>query len=291
MSRPTRPPGQPPPDDDQPPQQPRFTPRQEGQPEPEPQEAPEPAAPQDPAAPQPTFTPHPGGTRGDGRRGGRHGTRRRDERPRPTFTRREGYLPPPASRQRAAYPPPTTLLPTPPGYLPQSYPQPFDYLEAPPQPAPPRRGAHDRRRRPPPDVWENRTRILEVPASGTSLEPQPSAGPQPNLARSSQVMALGTLASRLTGFLRTFVFVVALGAGPLADAYNNSNTLPNTVYYLMLGGIFTSVVVPLLVKAAKDDPDRGEAYAERIFTLGAVALFAVTAAATILAVPLVDLYA
>ncbi|MCW2933695.1 MAG: Virulence factor mviN, partial [Actinomycetia bacterium] len=47
-------------------------------------------------------------------------------------------------------------------------------------------------------------------------------------------MALGTVASRLSGFLRTFVFVAALGAGPLADAYNNSNTLPNTVYYLML---------------------------------------------------------
>ena len=40
----------------------------------------------------------------------------------------------------------------------------------------------------------------------------------------------------------------------------------------MLGGIFTSVVVPLLVRAAKRDPDRGEAYAQRMFTLGAVAL-------------------
>ncbi len=70
-------------------------------------------------------------------------------------------------------------------------------------------------------------------------------------------MALGTLASRGTGFLRTFVFVYALGTLGLADAYNNSNTLPNTVYYLMLGGIFTSVVVPLLVKAAKDDPGPG----------------------------------
>jgi putative peptidoglycan lipid II flippase len=285
----SRPPGPPPPDDDPPPQQPRFTPRQAGQPGPGPQG---PVAPQDASA-QPTFTPHPRGTREDGRRGGgKHSAqRRRDDRPRPTFTPREGYLPPPDSRQRAAYPPPTTFLPTPPGYPPQSYPQPFEYPEAPPEPAPPRRGAHDRRRRPPPDVWENRTRILEVPAPGVGLEPQPATGPQPNLARSSQVMALGTLASRLTGFLRTFVFVVALGAGPLADAYNNSNTLPNTVYYLMLGGIFTSVVVPLLVKAAKDDPNRGEAYAERIFTLGAVALFAVTAAATILAVPLVDLYA
>ena len=104
-------------------------------------------------------------------------------------------------------------------------------------------------------------------------------------------MAVGTLASRVTGFLRTFVFVAALGTGPLADAYNNSNTLPNTVYYLMLGGIFTSVVVPLLVKAARRDPDHGEAYAQRIFTLGVVALFTVTLVATLAAGPLVYLYA
>ena len=111
------------------------------------------------------------------------------------------------------------------------------------------------------------------------------ADTSPNLARSTKVMALGTIASRLTGFLRTLVFVVALGEGPLADAYNNSNTLPNTVYYLMLGGIFTSVVVPLLVSAAKNDPDKGDGYAERIFTLGVIALFIVTVVATALAGP------
>jgi putative peptidoglycan lipid II flippase len=104
-------------------------------------------------------------------------------------------------------------------------------------------------------------------------------------------MALGTLASRLTGFLRTFVFVTALGTAALGDAYNNSNTLPNTVYYLMLGGIFTSVVVPLLVRAAKEDPDRGEAYAERIYTLGVISLLVITVLATALASPLVNLYA
>ena len=104
-------------------------------------------------------------------------------------------------------------------------------------------------------------------------------------------MALGTLVSRGTGFLRTLVFVYALGVGRLAAAYNNSNTLPNTIYYLMLGGIFTSVVVPLLVKAAKDDPDRGEAYAERIFTLGVISLLTITVLGTLLASPLVNLYA
>ena len=85
-------------------------------------------------------------------------------------------------------------------------------------------------------------------------------------------MAVGTLVSRATGFLRTLVLVYAIGTAALGNAYNNANTLPNTVYYLMLGGIFTSVVVPLLVRAAKRDPDRGEAYAQRLFTLGALAL-------------------
>ena len=104
-------------------------------------------------------------------------------------------------------------------------------------------------------------------------------------------MAVGTLVSRATGFLRTLVLVYAVGIGPLGNAYNNANTLPNTVYYLMLGGIFTSVVVPLLVRAARRDPDRGEAYAQRMFTLGAVALLVVTVLATLLAAPLVHLYA
>ena len=104
-------------------------------------------------------------------------------------------------------------------------------------------------------------------------------------------MAVGTLVSRGTGFLRTLVLAAALGTSFLGNAYNNANTLPNTVYYLMLGGIFTSVVVPLLVRAAKRDPDRGEAYAQRLFTLGALALLAVTLLATAVAAPLVHLYA
>ena len=89
-------------------------------------------------------------------------------------------------------------------------------------------------------------------------------------------MAVGTLVSRGTGFLRTSSWCSRWAPASLGNAYNNANTLPNTVYYLMLGGIFTSVVVPLLVRAARRDPDRGEAYAQRMFTLGALALLVVT---------------
>jgi putative peptidoglycan lipid II flippase len=314
MTRPTIPPGQPYPEDDDPQaaSQPRFTPRQSGpQPPyepptyqgPVPYDGPPPPAPPGPhqassgydpypppppaarpPATGPSFTPHPPG--GEERPGPKHG-RSRDGRPRPTFTPREGYLPP-ADRDRPA-PMPTAFLPPVPAGYPQPSFQPFDYPEAPPRPAPrfvpSDRGAQA-------DLQDNRTRILEPDAG-----PVPATGPQraaettsPNLARSSKVMALGTVASRGTGFLRTLVLVIALGQGTLADAYNNSNTLPNTVYYLMLGGIFTSVVVPMLVRAAKEDPDRGEGYAQRIYSLGVVSLLLITLVATLLAGPIVDLY-
>ena len=82
----------------------------------------------------------------------------------------------------------------------------------------------------------------------------PTATQRSSLVRSGAGMAVGTLVSRATGFLRTLVLVYALGTLELGNAYNNANTLPNSVYYLMLGGIFTAVVVPLLVRAAQARP-------------------------------------
>jgi murein biosynthesis integral membrane protein MurJ len=112
-----------------------------------------------------------------------------------------------------------------------------------------------------------------------------------SVVRSSTVMALGTLASRGTGFLRTLVLAYALGVGSVSIAYNNANTLPNTVYDLMLGGILTSIMVPLLVNAAKRDAAGGGAYDQRTFTLTTLALFVLTVVATLAASLLVSLYA
>ena len=111
-----------------------------------------------------------------------------------------------------------------------------------------------------------------------------------SLARTSGVMALGTIASRATGMLRTIVIAAAIGSGTLADAYNIPNAAPNAVYDLLLGGILTSVVVPLLVKAVKDDAEAGEAYAQRLLTLVAVLLGAATIVAVVFAPVVVDIY-
>ena len=111
-----------------------------------------------------------------------------------------------------------------------------------------------------------------------------------SVVRSSSVMAVGTLGSRATGVLRTTAQSVALGALPVARAYNLSNTLPNVVYNLALGGILTSVIVPLIINAKRREADHGQAYEQRMFTLVTALLFGITVVATLAVVPIVDLY-
>jgi murein biosynthesis integral membrane protein MurJ len=110
------------------------------------------------------------------------------------------------------------------------------------------------------------------------------------LVRATGTMAAGTLASRVTGLLRTFVLIYALGTATLGNVYNYSNTIPNAVYNIAIGGVLTSVIVPLLVKAAKRNRDRGEAYDQRMFTLVTVLLAAITVIATLAAAQLALLY-
>src|SRR6266568_1904380 len=158
-----------------------------------------------------------------------------------------------------------------------SAPGPFQGQIPPPSDVPPRTG--------------HRAPSSHRARAGAGARPVAGAPGDVSVVRSSGVMAVGTLASRATGFLRTLVLAYVLGVGLVANAYNNANTLPNAVYDLMLGGILTSVVVPLLVNAAKRDADGGEAYDQRMFTLASVALFALTVVATLAASLLVGLYA
>jgi putative peptidoglycan lipid II flippase len=94
-----------------------------------------------------------------------------------------------------------------------------------------------------------------------------SDGSAASLGRASGVMAIGTLLSRATGFVRTVAIVAALGVNPVSDAYNLANTTPNILYDLLLGGVLSSVVVPVLVRVSRDEEDGGEAFASSLLTL------------------------
>lgn len=112
----------------------------------------------------------------------------------------------------------------------------------------------------------------------------------PSLGRSSALVAVASLVSRITGFVRQIAVVGVLGFGVLNDSYTLSNTLPNIVYELLIGGVLTSVLIPLLVRAQTEDADGGETYTRRLLTLAGVALLVATAAAMLAAPLLTRLY-
>ena len=85
-----------------------------------------------------------------------------------------------------------------------------------------------------------------------------------SVLRASGTMALGTVVSRITGFLRDMVLVGAIGTQVFADAYNVANTIPTIIYILLIGGALNAVFVPHLIRAMKQDLDGGEAYAQRL---------------------------
>ncbi len=110
-------------------------------------------------------------------------------------------------------------------------------------------------------------------------------------ARSSAVMAAGSIVSRGTGFARSAVVAAALGTiGPTADGYAVGNSLPTIVYMLLLGGALNAVFVPELVKAAKEHEDGGVAYTDRLVTVCVAGLLAITATAVWAAPAIVDAY-
>ena len=106
-------------------------------------------------------------------------------------------------------------------------------------------------------------------------------------------MAVGTTLSRVTGFLRVAAMAFALGVTEtrLADAYNVANNIPNIVYELFLGGVLTSVFVPVFVRQLKER-SREEAWesARAVLTTALVLLLLIMVAGIVAAPWVVRVY-
>ena len=111
-----------------------------------------------------------------------------------------------------------------------------------------------------------------------------------DLYRASGIMAVGTILSRITGFIRGLLIVAVLGTALLADTYNVANTMPNILYNLLVGGALTAIFVPQLVRSFKDE-DGGQAFASRLVTTISIILLALVAIGVFFAPFLVRLYA
>ena len=110
------------------------------------------------------------------------------------------------------------------------------------------------------------------------------------LFRASGIMAIGTILSRLTGFVRALLAVAVLGTALLADTYNVANTMPNILYNLLVGGALTAIFVPQLIRSFSDE-DGGHGFASRLVTMISGILFALVIVGFLFAPALVRLYA
>jgi putative peptidoglycan lipid II flippase len=135
-----------------------------------------------------------------------------------------------------------------------------------------------------PTTYVGRPRGRARPSPEPAAEVAEAPGVQEPIADSSdrgviansRSMAVASLTSRVTGFVRTIMLLAALGTGGVSIAYNSGNNLPNMIYELLLGGVLSSVLIPLLVHAESEDEDGGLAYTQRLLSISAAALAAMT---------------
>lgn len=113
---------------------------------------------------------------------------------------------------------------------------------------------------------------------------------QNELFRASGIMAIGTILSRLTGFVRGILGVAVLGTTLLADTYNVANTMPNILYNLLVGGALTAIFVPQLIRSFNDE-DGGHLFASRLITTISFILLLLVVLGIIFAPQLVYIYA
>jgi putative peptidoglycan lipid II flippase len=111
-----------------------------------------------------------------------------------------------------------------------------------------------------------------------------------DLYRASGIMALGTIISRITGFVRGILIVAVLGTTLLADTYNVANTMPNILYNLLVGGALTAIFIPQLVRSF-DHEDGGDDFASRLITTISLILLVLVSLGMFFAPALVRLYA
>ncbi|MDO5721700.1 MAG: murein biosynthesis integral membrane protein MurJ [Actinomycetaceae bacterium] len=112
-----------------------------------------------------------------------------------------------------------------------------------------------------------------TPSNDDDLEPvgDPRSG---SMLRSSAVMAAGTLVSRILGFLRWALLLIAIGGVGANDAFQVANTLPNAVFNLLAAGLLDAILVPQIVRALKTRS--GSVYVNRLLTLAGLILFGLT---------------
>ncbi len=108
----------------------------------------------------------------------------------------------------------------------------------------------------------------------------------PSLAAAASVVALGFLASRLLGLVRTMAIAHQFGTSPNLDAYFVAFRLPDLIFQLLAGATLGSAFIPVFARIWSEEGDRA---AWRLASSVLNLVFAATAAFALLGLLLAPL--
>ena len=126
----------------------------------------------------------------------------------------------------------------------------------------------------------------ETPAP-VPIAPVPAGTATAGVARSAGLVGIATMASRVLGLLRDWVFLTAFGAGHVMDAYNVAFRLPNLVRDLFAEGAMSAAFVPTFTRELHGKGKEAAWELGRIVITGLIVITGViTVAGILLAAPL-----
>src|SRR4051794_39229932 len=103
-----------------------------------------------------------------------------------------------------------------------------------------------------------------------------TASPRRSIARAALVVSLGSVLSRLIGIAREQTIAGLFGRDSATDAFTAAGRVPTQVYDLLVGGLISAALVPVLSAEAERDEEEYWRSVSVLYFLGLI-LFAVTA--------------
>ncbi len=94
--------------------------------------------------------------------------------------------------------------------------------------------------------------VAAPPPSGPAPEPDPPPIPQKAATAGAAIVALGILASRVLGFVRSRVFAHYFGVGPHSDVLTFAFRAPNVIQNLLGEGTLSAAFIPIYSRLVED---------------------------------------
>lgn len=111
----------------------------------------------------------------------------------------------------------------------------------------------------------------------------------PSVSSSTFLMSACVIASRITGFIRTWAMAFALGSTLLSSSYQVANNLPNMLYELVAGGLLVTAFLPVYISIKNRlGEEAGNRYASNLLSI--VTLFLIVVAVLCMVFPSMVVY-